>query len=361
MKKLLFALLLFATLTVKAQNDTIKTFEGIYKTEKGKGEIRFSGNTFYFLAPTAFAKYIYEGTYSYNATTLTLNVEKMTSMRIPLSLKMLIDYEYKLNLYTLDIVPAANTVASPLKSAKGRYYKFENGNPPPNFTALIAQANVDKIEAKEASKQEKAAARETAKASAYTNRKGFFEMGAPSFLLLKPSDSDLMTFFGMSIAAGGYVANNSYVGVEIGVHGLTSKEKEVGSFEYTKQVGTQTPTHHTDGTITQTYYAFPFLGTWAYAHALSPRVQFCIGPVAGTTLFSSTYRFSPSVDNTPKMPKETKAAFNFGGETGFNCSFNENLTFGTRYRFLMNKGASFEDDKLGGTMHQIKLFIGITF
>ena len=362
MKNLLFTALICSTIAANAQIDVTKTLEGTYKKENKKSEIRFSGNTFYLSIPTAMAKYIYEGSYSYNTSSITLNIEKYTAVKMTMRLKQTLVFDYVLNEYTLDIIPGQNGMVTPFKWAEGRYYKYQDGNPPSNYAELIAQPKIEfkqeKVTSKPKEKEEKIAKQEASKAVIYDEeKKGFVAIGFSS-LLLQPSDGGLKPFIGISIYGGLYVTKNSYVGLELGAHGFIGKEKEVGTFEYTMKGSSQT---YTDGKITKGYSAFPILGTWAYAPDLARWVQLNIGPVLGTTLFHSTYNYEPSVENRPNLPKETKAAFNLGGEVALIFGAHGKMSIGLRYRFLGNAGASFADDKFGGTMHQIKLTFGNTF
>jgi len=149
MKNLLFTALIFITFAVNAQNVVTKTLEGTYKKENEKSEIRFSGNKFYLLIPTAMAKYIYEGSYSYNTSSITLNIEKYTAVKMSMKLKQTLVFNYVLNEYTLDISPGQNGMASPFKWAEGRYYKYQDGKPPANYAELLGQAKIETKQAKQ--------------------------------------------------------------------------------------------------------------------------------------------------------------------------------------------------------------------
>jgi hypothetical protein len=188
-------------------------------------------------------------------------------------------------------------------------------------------------------------------------RKGYLEFGLSSFLL-QPSDGEFIPFIGMAFGGGGYISKNSYVGGEIGIVIQASEGEQVGTFTYTSTntlLG-QTTTHH-DGKITRQFTAVPILGLWAYDVRLSDKVYFNVGPVLGTTIFTESFRFEPSVSNTPEMPKTRKTAFNFGGEIGLKFDLSDNIVsqygIGLKYRLLKNIGADFNAVDMNGIAHRI--------
>jgi len=195
------------------------------------------------------------------------------------------------------------------------------------------------------------------------DKKGYLEIGF-STLLLQPSEGDLKPFVGISLNGGGFVSPNSYFGAEIGICGLVSEDKVVGTFTYTYKGDSKT---YTDGKITLGYNAIPILGMWAYAPDVARKVSLNIGPILGTTIFQTVYRFTPTVENKPKMERQSKAAFCFGGEFAILFKTVSNASFGVIYRLLgntetvINPVSAFGGDHFGGIKHQIKLAINVTF
>lgn len=194
-----------------------------------------------------------------------------------------------------------------------------------------------------------------------STRKWFAEIGF-STLLLKPSDGAVMPFVGVALSGGKYVFKNSYVGAEFDFCDGTNG-KEVGTFDYTKTINNGSPTYHTDGVIKLNYSATSILGFWDYAPAFSTKLHFNVGPVVGMTVFRSKYKFDPAVDNAPKMPSQTKLAFDYGGEIGLMYDVSEKIVVtavGLRYRFLENSVAAFDNNNLQGMTHQISLVLNCT-
>ena len=201
-------------------------------------------------------------------------------------------------------------------------------------------------------------------------KRGFLEFGV-STLFLQPSDGASRSFFGPGFYAGGYVTKNSCVGVEANLNFLISKQEEVGMYSYPSRFFYD---KREVGTVTKTYNVFPILGTWALSLDLSEKVRFNVGPVLGTTLFQSYHALHernsttsnlPFFEDSDNLPDITKAAFSYGGEAAFLFKLKEgvvgNTYLGVRYKYIRNTGPAFDEEKLAGTMHQVKLIINLTW
>jgi hypothetical protein len=195
-------------------------------------------------------------------------------------------------------------------------------------------------------------------------KRGFFELGATAPLVQPSGGGGLQSYIGFTMSGGKYLGKNNYAGLEVSFCGIMNG-KQVGTFDYTI-TSNGTSTYHTDGKINENYSVYPILLFWNYAPDLSPRLTFNVGPVVGMSFFHFSYKFNPSVDNAPKMPTDTKTAFNYGGEIGLMYRVTNNempakINVGLRYKLLENSDANIGNVQLGGLMHQISLVLNFTF
>lgn len=116
---------------VYSQDNTSKSritpLVGTYKTEKKNGEIRFTSNTFYLLVNTPIANYVYEGVYTSDTETITLNISSCKAGKLPRQrLDIIVFFSYNLSNEILDIAPQKDNIPGALAYAKGQYFKTNN-------------------------------------------------------------------------------------------------------------------------------------------------------------------------------------------------------------------------------------------
>jgi hypothetical protein len=109
-----------------SQNGTT-ILEGTYKKEKRKGEIRFTENTFYISVPTRIVTYVYEGVFTFDHRTVTLNILSLKSGKLPkTNLNKISFFSYTLKNGILEIIPDKHNMPLALTYAKGKYYLVDD-------------------------------------------------------------------------------------------------------------------------------------------------------------------------------------------------------------------------------------------
>ena len=183
-----------------------------------------------------------------------------------------------------------------------------------------------------------------------------------AYMLMSPADMENMHFVGIVLGGGFYVSPRSRLNFDIAIQGMVNDGERVGSFSYTKQVGSGSTTYHTDGVITRTFTAVPILASWSYEIPLGEKAWMRVGPSAGFTVLSSVKSYTPQ-PTEGSAPKDaiTKAALTGGANLGVAFKVMDNGALDIGYKLLANTGMTFESNTLNIISHQITVGMNVFF